>query len=223
MASAPASQLSSLALRMSWPNQPTWSAGESGAQITTERGEFYIWTISCGSLFLPSGKLVVCDPFAFMRAKDNPHISTPTGSFPVTVTLTDVSSNLDRSHVREAYASIRFADEAEKHRQTLSLAVEDGECPEPGGDEYIGFPVDAGTACFVDASVLRKCMPAESTWLADLFENERSDCWFARMADPGHVRAGIANIPLPLARRRKPDPLPLRLGRRCLSGGWFFQ
>jgi len=43
-------------------------------------------------------------------------------------------------------------------------------------------------------------MPDESDWSSDLFENERADCWFARMDDPNHIRAGIANISLPLAR-----------------------
>jgi hypothetical protein len=185
---------------MSWPNNPTWSAGRNGVTVATERGDFYLWTIPCGSLLVPSGKLSVCDPFAFMRPRDNPHIITPTGKFPVTVTLADVSGNLDRSHIREAYASIHFADGQESYRKTLALAKEGEDRPMTEGDEYIGFAVDAGTACFVDDSVLETCMPDKSTWLADLFENERSDCWFARMDDPNHIRDGIADIPLPLGR-----------------------
>ncbi len=42
-------------------------------------------------------------------------------------------------------------------------------------------------------------MPEPQTWYESLFENEREDCWFRRMDDPAHIRAGIANIPLPLA------------------------
>ena len=184
---------------MSWPNNATWSAGRDSATVATERGDFYTWTIPCGSLLVPSGRLVVCDPFAFMRPKNNPHILAPTGRFPVTVTLADVSDKLDRSHIREAYASIHFADGQESYRGKLPLAADGEERPVTDGDDYIGFTVDTGTACFVDDSVLAACMPAESTWLADLFENERSDCWFARMDDPNHIRAGIADIPLPLA------------------------
>jgi hypothetical protein len=135
-----------------------------------------------------------------MRRKNNPHIITPAGRFPVTVTLADVSDLLNRSHIREAYASIHFAEGQERYRRKLPLATTGGERPETGGDEFIGFVVDTGTACFVDDSALESCMPDEKTWLNDLFENERADCWFARMDDPNHIRAGIADIPLPLAR-----------------------
>lgn len=185
---------------MSWPNNPSWSAGKGDTTVVTERGAIFTWVISCGSLFVPSGRLVVCDPFAFMRAKNNPYIITPTGRFPVTVTLADVSENLDRSHIREAYASIYFADGQEHYRRTLPMARDGEERPITEGDNYIGFPVDCGTACFVDDSVLETCMPDESTWLKDLFENECPTSWFARMDDHNHIRDGIADIPLPLAR-----------------------
>ncbi len=184
---------------MSWPKNTTGSAGRDGDTVATESGVFYTWVIPCGSLLVPSGRLAVCDPFAFMRPKNNPHILTPTGRFPVTVTLADVSDLLDRSHIREAYASIHFAEGIESERRKLPLAATGEERPETVGDEFIGFRVDTGTACFVDDSVLESCMPDEKTWLAALFENERVDCWFARMDDPNHIRAGIADIPLPFA------------------------
>src|SRR5262245_53422021 len=82
-------------LPMSWPNNSTWSAGKDKATVAAKRGNVYTWTVPCGSLFVPSGRLAVCDPFTFMRARDNPHIITPTGKFPVTVTLADISPNLD--------------------------------------------------------------------------------------------------------------------------------
>ncbi len=184
---------------MLWPNNPTWSAGKDRETVKTKRGDIYTWVISCGSLFVPSGRLAVCDPFAFMRSGNNPHILTPTGRFLVTVTVADISQNLDRTHIREAYASIHFANGQETHRRKLPLAAEGEDRPETEGEDFIGFPVDAGTACFVDDSVLATCMPPESTWLENLFENERPDCWFARMDDPNEIRAGIANIRLPLA------------------------
>src|ERR1035441_2410732 len=95
-------------IAMTWPNNASWSAGRNEEIISTERGEMFVWTIPCGDLTLPSGRLVACDPFAFMRAGGNPFILCPTGAFPVQVTLADVSERQDRSHVREAYASITF-------------------------------------------------------------------------------------------------------------------
>jgi hypothetical protein len=63
---------------------------------------------------------------------------------------------------------------------------------------YYGFPVDAGTACFVDQGAVEALMP-DGNWYEDLFDNGTSNSWFARMDDPRHIREGIANIPLPLA------------------------
>ena len=42
-------------------------------------------------------------------------------------------------------------------------------------------------------------MTDERNWYNDLFENSKPECWFNRMDDPGHIRAGIANIVLPRA------------------------
>jgi hypothetical protein len=185
---------------MSWPNNATWSAGRNEETITTERGEIFVWTISCGDLLVPSGQLVTCDPFACMRAGGNPFVSCPIGTFPVCVTLADVSERQDRSHIREAYATITFRAGKAAERRTLALARQGERPPVPKEGEYIGFPVDSGTACFVDDALTKSCMPNERTWLKDLFENERNDCWCARMDDPAHIREGIANIKLPLGR-----------------------
>jgi hypothetical protein len=185
---------------MSWPNNPSWSAGRHENAVTTDRGEMFTWVVDCGSLYVPSGKLVACDPFAFMQARNNPHLIIPAGRYPVTVTLADVSEKLDRSHIREAYASVLIKDGREAYRRTLPLAKEGEALPELKDDEYVGFRVDAGTACFVDDSAISAGMPDPKNWLPELFENERSDSWFNRMDDPNHIREGIANIVLPLAK-----------------------
>jgi hypothetical protein len=185
---------------MTWPNNPTWSAGLHEEIVSTERGEIFVWTIPCGNLALPSGQLVACDPFAFMRAGGNPFVTCPTGTFPVHVTLADVSKEQNRSHIREAYASIIFRSGKAAERRLLTPRRKGQSAPTLKEGEYLGFPVDTGTACFVDDALTQSCMPDESTWYEGLFENDRDDCWFVRMDDPVHIRAGIANIPLPLGR-----------------------
>jgi hypothetical protein len=183
-----------------WPNQKTWGALKNGETLSTEDGPRFLWTVPCGDLMLPSGRLVACDPFVFLSPQNTPFIVAPSGIFPVVVTLADVSEKQDRSHVREAYASIIFRRAEEAYRKAVPLA-KDGEArPEPKGDEYAGFGVDAGTACFVDETLIGPCMPDPKSWYEDLFENERPDCWFKRMDDPAHIREGIANITLPLAK-----------------------
>lgn len=185
---------------MSWPNDPTWSADQDGRVVDTEDGRRATKVVGCGPIYLPSGRLVACDPFAAMQAKGNPLVLVPPGRHPVTVTLADVSPELDGSHIREAYATVRFAEGADARRRALPLMPEGEPAPDLKEGEFIGFGVDAGTACFVDEWSIENCMPAGDTWYEGLFENERSDCWFARMDDPQEIRAGIANITLPLAR-----------------------
>ena len=183
-----------------WPNNANWSAGRHEETLSTELGPIFVWTIPCGELALPSGHLVACDPFASMRAGGNPFLLCPKGRFPVHVTLADVSEEQDRSHIREAYATITFRPGAATGRRPLSLVRAGETAPVVKPGEYLGFPVQAGTACFVDDELIHSCMPDERTWLKDLFENDRDDCWFARMDDPTHIREGIANILLPLGR-----------------------
>ena len=182
-----------------WPNLNNWSAGRHDSIIHIAKQSCYIWGVSCGDLEVPSSRLVACDPFAFMEAKNNPHINVPQGRFPVSVTLIDLSEKQDRSHIREAYASLIFKKGIESYRKALPLARKGESRPEAKGDEFKGFAVDAGTACFVDESSIERCMPDSSTWYEELFENSRPDCWFNRMDDPTHIRAGIANIVLPKA------------------------
>lgn len=183
-----------------WPNQPTWGALKNESSIPTAEGPRFVWTVACGDLVLPSGRLAACDPFVCLEPRGTPFISTPRGTFPVVVTLADVSEKQDRSHIREAYASITFSAGVEVCRKPIPLAL-DGRKPEVvEAGEYVGFPVDAGTACFVDEAAIGPCMPDPRTWHEELFENDRPDSWFRRMDDPAHIREGIANIALPLAR-----------------------
>lgn len=186
---------------MSWPNDETWSAEKHEQIVTSEEGTRFLWVVDCGHLNLPSGKLVACDPFAFLQESDNPHVLVPPGRYPVSVTLADVSDDLDRSEIREAYATVRIANGLDAYRRALPLAL-DGESREPfTGDTFTGFGVDAGTACFVDDEAVGNCMPAGVNWHDELFDNGRADSWFEQMDDPKHIRFGLANIVLPLAQK----------------------
>jgi hypothetical protein len=185
---------------VTWPNAPSWGALKNET-VQTEDGPIFLWTVPCGELELPSGRLVACDPFVCLELRNNRYVPVPKGRFPVFVTLADVSKQQDKSHVREAYASIVFSEGKEAYRKALSLAKDGEKRLEPEGDKFAGFAVDAGTACFVDDSVVGPSMPNPETWYEGLFDNAKPDCWFKRMDDPNHIREGIANIVLPLAKR----------------------
>jgi hypothetical protein len=184
---------------MSWPNDKTWSAEKHQQMVTTDDGSRFTWVVDCGHLSLPSGKLIACDPFVYLQPSDNPHVLVPPGRYPVSVTVADVSENLDRSDIREAYATVRIAPGADAYRRALPLA-RDGESRAPLTDDtFIGFGVDAGTACFVDDEAVARFMPGNVDWYESFFDNGRGDSWFAQMDDPNHIRFGLANITLPLA------------------------
>jgi len=151
---------------------------------------------------MPTGRLVACDPFVCLRKADNPFVLVPPGRYRVVVTLADVSGSGDGSHFREAYATLILDETAIEVTRRIITPLSDGSpCPPEMTDEgeYYGFPVDAGTACFVDDGAVATAMP-DTYWYEDLFDDGSSDSWFARMDDPGHIREGIANIPLPLGK-----------------------
>jgi hypothetical protein len=102
--------------------------------------------------------------------------------------------------MREAYATLLLDETAVEARRRIITPLGDAVCPPEMDDDglYNGFPVDAGTACFVDQGAVDTLMP-DGDW-QDVFDNGKPDSWFERMDDPSHIRAGLANIVLPLAR-----------------------
>lgn len=185
---------------MAYPNEAYWGALSTGASATNG---YVLSVVDCGRLRLPTGQLVACDPFVFLTKSGDPAVAVPPGDYAVKVTLADVSSKSDGSHVREAYATLLIDETAAEVSRRIITPLPDGETADPEIDEdgdYFGFPVDAGTACFVDAGSVATCMPGQETWYEDLFENERPDSWFKLMDDPRHIRPGLANIALPLAK-----------------------
>jgi hypothetical protein len=186
---------------MTYPNGKAWSALRTGT-ILNEGKKVNLSTISCGELKLPSGKLIVCDPFAGMSKSGNPFVQVPSGEYEVVVTLADVSDELDGSHIREAYASLIIDNSSvETSRKFLELSKNGkptNQTLKPG--EFWGYGVDAGTSCFADAETVENDMPDEDTWYEGLFENDSEECWFNLMDDKNLVRGGIANIKLPLTK-----------------------
>lgn len=174
---------------MPYPNDNYWKALADGEEIQVGDKLYALRVVECGDLFMPTGLLAVCDPFAMMDFSGNPSLQIPPGKYAVKVTLADVSGLRDGSHMREAYASLILSARQEIIRRQLPLR----------NTTYNAFGVDAGTACFVDEGALAGGMPPQEEW-EKVFDNGSESSWFSRMDDPRHIRAGIANVPLPLAR-----------------------
>ena len=168
-------------------------AGRAG-RVTPGSRSYDLDVVDLGVLHVPSGRLGAADPFVTLG--DPLVITIPPGSYPVSVTVADVSEELDGSHPREAYLSC-WINQGEVAR--VELAVPEGYEAPPAG-EYYGVGVDFGTVAFVDADALLTCMP-EGNWYEDLFDPAEGGGWFGRMDDPDHYRAGSANIRLPLAKQ----------------------
>jgi hypothetical protein len=184
---------------MSYPNGTEWSALKNET-VLNEGNKIKLSVISCGKLKLPSGRLVVCDPFAGMSKSGNPFVLIQPGEYDVKVTLADVSSGLDGSHIREAYASLIINNASTEIVRKLLQPTVDGKPTNQAVNvgEFFGYSVDAGTSCFADAQTIESDMPDEDTWYEGLFENNNQDCWFNQMDDSNLIRNGIANITLPL-------------------------
>jgi len=174
-----------------WPNDTSWHALESG-QVTVERMTYDLVVVACGELVMPSGKLVACDPFVYLHRTGNAYVIVPPGRHRVLVTVAEGFA--------EAYATLLIRSTPEVMRKVLTPTHAGEAIAEPETGFESGFPVDAGTACFVDAEAAEHGMlPTSDNWDDILFDNGTPDSWFSRMDDPHHIRAGIANIPLPLA------------------------
>jgi hypothetical protein len=185
---------------MAYPNSPFWSALQDGLHIEIDGATYVLSVVDCGYLVMPFGQLVACDPFAVLEPTDNLFIAVPAGTYPVYVTLADVSGNQDGSHIREAYATLMLHDSPEVTRRIITpLPENEMASPELINNEFYGFTVDGGTACFIDSGSLPTMMPPEDTWYAGIFDTGTPDSWFSRMDDPNHIRRGLANIPLPYA------------------------
>ncbi len=172
-----------------WPNHPSWAALKSGP--VTQDGEQYVLSVvDCGELYLPTGAVGCCDPFVEL---DGAHVfaRVKPGRYPVKLTLADVSGQGDGSHIREAYGSLLLRDGVEVERRPIGQAPD--EVLEPG--EYVGFGVDAGTACFVDAEAAARDL-AEEGWYSEVDEDGEPQA-FHVMDDPEHIRDGVANLPYP--------------------------
>ena len=186
-----------------WPNDAGWRARADGVVVATEEGEtVHLSVVACGTLDLPSGRLVIADPFAALQHTGNAYVDVPPGSYPVEVTLADVSGKDDGSHIREAYVSVLLSSEPEVVRRPLTPSPRGTVDRELGHEEYVGFGVDSGSGCLVDAASLATAMPPEDEW-SQVFDDGTERSWFALMDAVGNPHAGLANVVLPLAKNEE--------------------
>jgi hypothetical protein len=177
---------------MAWLDDSSWRALRPGPHVIGGDSHELV-VVECGELKLPSGRLVAADPFVTLDWQ-NAYYPVPAGTYPVRVTI-------DETIGRELYVSLILAPAKEAARRPMVPSMPDGTpYPEVDADSFYGIPVDAGTVCFVDDEAVRRGMPEDmTTWHDALFDNDSANSWFNLMDNPDHIRAGLANMPLPRA------------------------
>lgn len=102
-------------------------------------GSAHLRVVPAGNINIPSGFLEAADPFVDLGIRRP--IFVPAGTFPVFVTITDLSEEQDRSYERNAYLSVVFNDgEPATVRPALDYEV----------GKPVWVSVDAGSVCFCD-------------------------------------------------------------------------
>ncbi|WP_052123463.1 DUF4241 domain-containing protein [Flavobacterium beibuense] len=102
--------------------------------------------IHVGDLNLPTGKIIAADPFFTYDQRPFKRTVLP-DKYPVYVNVTEI----DEEHFRIAYAKIKFrSKDASKWVLAITDDITKEEMDELTDDEFFGFPVDSGLACFLD-------------------------------------------------------------------------
>ncbi|MET3606774.1 DUF4241 domain-containing protein [Mucilaginibacter rubeus] len=106
--------------------------------------------LEMGKLSIPTGKVVACDPLTTPNPKPFTKTITP-GQYPVKIYI----AKTEKSGDRYAIAKLEFSSEK---ADRWILATQDGDdiSKLTDKDDFLGFPVDAGLACFFDDKVGRE-------------------------------------------------------------------
>lgn len=146
-----------------------------------------------GDIHLPSGQVEVCDPFTAIG--QSLVFSCPKGSFPVKVTVADVSLAQDGSELRHAYASIIFSPgEPGKFAAVYPESFTKKQCAQI---PYLSVAVKGEAVAFVDATAA-KMLGAESDLQHDKPQLSAAVAgWRQLIDDPQHYHQGLVNTQLP--------------------------
>lgn len=96
-----------------------------------------------GDLILSTGKLVACDPFVTPEAEPF-SLPLPCGEFPVVLSVAETATDQ-----RVAFATVRFKQTSQARWEMMATGAHDPSKLEPG--HILGYGVDSGTGCFMDA------------------------------------------------------------------------
>ncbi|MEV0715452.1 DUF4241 domain-containing protein [Asanoa sp. NPDC050611] len=121
---------------------------EAGAERAVGDRWMRLTTHPVGRLRLPSGRLVATDPSYLPDDSEPFAVSVMPGTYPVTISVATFTD--DPGHHRVAAVRLEIAAQ-QVARWEMALKA-DQDPFDLDSEEFFGFGVDAGVACFVDAS-----------------------------------------------------------------------
>jgi hypothetical protein len=138
-------------------------------------GEFHVERREIGHLVVPTGSLVACDPVVFPETRPF-RKRVQSGRYPVVLSIAHLPSGKRKGDAdqRIACAMLCLTRRAPRRWQ---MAVQTGQPLRAlRRDEFYGYPVDAGTGCFMDlkaARVLDKRMSEDPDYFEQLLAAAR--------------------------------------------------
>lgn len=178
--------------------------------------------VKSGIISIPSGELIITDPFYLMHKENNPFIKIPPGNYQTYVTITDESENFtgEPEYVKEGYLSIIIDKEEIKNRISIQeknifigndpsvqsellsfIKINQFEKTENNSPEnnFEGVFTVSKVIGISDAMNIKENMPIEKQkpWFENFFNYDVENSWFDLMDNPKHIRCGTANIKLP--------------------------
>lgn len=148
--------------------------------------KFDLYVHEMGNIKITDGKIIACDPL--MYNDETPYAATfPIGAFPVQLAVAKIKTD-----ERVAFARINFAPAATPVSWELAVIPEQDVSTLKKG-EIFGYPVDAGTGCFMDAAAGKLFEDFENEdvdGLGEEMEESYKDTWSSLLKElKGHTIA----------------------------------
>jgi hypothetical protein len=118
-----------------------------GRKVKHGQGEAVMTIKPVGTLVMPTGRIVACDPLVSPEYEPFT-LGVAPGRYPVLLSVAQLGTDQ-----RVAYAMLRFA-ERDAARWEMAL-IPGQDVSQLAADHFFGYPVDAGTGCFIDAEAAR--------------------------------------------------------------------
>ena len=146
---------------MNLPQVASYVAAAFGTgSVATPRGDVACFDRHVGDLILSTGQIVACDPLVFPDAEPFTVTVAP-GTYPLILAVAQVSD----SDQRVAFAKVQFASGDPATWRIAVVPGQDTSTLHP--NDIFGYPVDAGTGCFMDgkaAALLAERMKSEDEY-----------------------------------------------------------